>query len=120
VFGEEYLSPMKKIPAPKNTTMIETEETAVTGEEKKKSKKDLMEEKKAEKDKDKDNAAPKNAQNAHEAIRPSETDGKVAIPALADLVDLFSVFWLSLFLFDADLCGSVFCGVILLDFIIYI
>jgi DNA topoisomerase IA len=83
VFGEEYLSPMKKIPAPKNTTMIETEETGVAGEEKKKSKKDLVEEKKAEKDKD--NAAPKNAQNAHEAIRPSETDGKVIVPAWAGL-----------------------------------
>lgn len=66
---------MKKIPAPKSATMTETEEVGVAGEEKKKSKKDLAEEKKA--DKDKDNAAPKNAQNAHEAIRPSETDGKV-------------------------------------------
>ena len=73
VFGEEYLSPMKKAPAPKNTTMTvtvtETEEVGAAGEEKKKSKKDQAAEK--------ENAAPKNAQNAHEAIRPSETDGKV-------------------------------------------
>ena len=76
VFGEEFLSPLKKAPAPKNATATEGLETGTgtgTGEEKK-SKKDIAEEKKAEKD----SGAPKNAQNAHEAIRPSETDGKVS------------------------------------------
>ena len=34
--------------------------------------------KKSDKDsKDKESLSPKNAQNAHEAIRPAETDGKV-------------------------------------------
>ena len=40
--------------------------------DKKKSKKDIAQE-------EKENVAPKNAQNAHEAIRPAENEGKVSL-----------------------------------------
>jgi DNA topoisomerase IA len=81
VFGEEFLSPLKKSPPAKNVTSDSTEHSLLTlqnVDETKLSKKELSDMKKSEKDsKDKESQSPKNAQNAHEAIRPAETDGKV-------------------------------------------
>jgi hypothetical protein len=81
VFGEEFLSPLKKTPPAKNVTSDSAENSLLTiqnVDETKLSKKQLSDLKKSEKDsKDKESLSPKNAQNAHEAIRPAETDGKV-------------------------------------------
>ena len=81
MFGEEFLSPLKKAPPAKNITSDSTEHSLLTlpnGDETKSSKKELSNMKKSDKDsKDKESLSPKNAQNAHEAIRPAETDGKV-------------------------------------------
>ena len=85
VFGDEFLIPLKKTPAAKNITSDTAEQSLSAlqnADESKLSKKELSELKKPEKekdskDKDKDSLSPKNAQNAHEAIRPAETDGKV-------------------------------------------
>ena len=81
MFGEEFLSPLKKTPPAKNVTSDSAElslPTLQNVDETKLSKKELSDMKKSEKDtKDKESLSPKNAQNAHEAIRPAETDGKV-------------------------------------------
>ena len=83
VFGDEFLIPLKKTPPAKNITSDTVEQSLSAlqnADESKLSKKELSELKKSEKDskdKDKDSLSPKNAQNAHEAIRPAETDGKV-------------------------------------------
>jgi hypothetical protein len=72
VFGDGFLNPVKKAPTPK----AKTEEASPDAEpEKKKTKKELAAEKKEETD----SLSPKNSQNAHEAIRPAETDGKVRV-----------------------------------------
>ena len=81
MFGEEFLSPLKKTPPAKNVTSDSSEHSLLTlqnVDETKLSKKELSDLKKLEKgSKDKESLSPKNAQNAHEAIRPAETDGKV-------------------------------------------
>ena len=70
------MGPIKKIPVPKNSTATAEVNTDMNGngddkdKDKKKSKKDVAVE-------EKENLAPKNAQNAHEAIRPAENEGKV-------------------------------------------
>ena len=72
------MGPIKKIPVPKNSTATAEINTDMNGngddkdkdKDKKKSKKDVAVE-------EKENLAPKNAQNAHEAIRPAENEGKV-------------------------------------------
>ena len=77
-FGDDFLGPIKKVPVPKNSTatVIVDTETNESGDDKdkdkKKSKKDIAQE-------EKENLAPKNAQNAHEAIRPAENEGKVSL-----------------------------------------
>ena len=83
VFGDEFLIPLKKTPFAKNVTLDTVEQSSPASQnadESKLSKKELSDIKKSEKDikdKEKDSQSPKNAQNAHEAIRPAETDGKV-------------------------------------------
>ena len=70
VFGEEFLSPLKKVPPPvvKVLTVIEGDDKNVESKEKIEVNDGKL---------SKENLAPKNAQNAHEAIRPAEVDGKV-------------------------------------------
>ena len=72
VFGEEFLSPLKKVSPP----VVKVLSATVADEKgiKSKEKNDIDD---SNSNKDKDNLAPKNAQNAHEAIRPAEVDGKV-------------------------------------------
>ena len=70
VFGEEFLSPLKKVPPPvvKVLTVIEGDDKNVESKEKIEGNDGKL---------SKENLGPKNAQNAHEAIRPAEVDGKV-------------------------------------------
>jgi DNA topoisomerase-1 len=85
VFGEDFLGPTKKVLVPKSSNGTTEDSSVITADvidssidvaegdkEKKKSKHQAEEEKEA--------ASPKNAQNAHEAIRPAEADGMFKTP----------------------------------------
>lgn len=85
VFGEDYLEALKKVSPPKAVAQsgvdgsVEGEGESKGDDDKKKTKKELAEEKKAADQSSSNEKSPKNAQNAHEAIRPAEADGRVRL-----------------------------------------